>query len=57
MYQSVTVRDFSLSVDFVERSSNSELSGRVCLYVLLFLEDWNFCKVWKQVSGLYSMVE
>lgn len=53
MYQSVTVWDFSLSVDFVERSSNSELSGRVCLHTLLFVEDWNFCEVWKQVLGLW----
>lgn len=53
MYQSVTVWDFSLSVDFVERSSSSELSGRVCLHTLLFVEDWNFCEVWKQVLGLW----
>lgn len=35
MYLSVTVRDFSLSVDFIERSSNSELSRRVFVHALV----------------------
>lgn len=56
MYQSVTVWDFSLSVDSIERSSNAELSGKVYLYMLLFPEDWNFHKAWKKVLGLCSVV-